>query len=380
MIKVLHLITGLDTGGAERMLERVATRMDREEFLSVVVTLTQPGQTAQALIDGGICVHTLNLKRGVPDPRGLWRLAQIVSAFQPDIQQTWLYHADLLGLLGRRMGLAGKLLWNVRCTDSIGSGMVRRLLAHWSATPDAILINSQAGQRFHEAIGYRARQWVYIPNGFDTEILRPDPALRRRQRARLGVDESTFVILLPARYHLMKDHTNFLAAAAKFSATHRDVQFILAGHEVDSSNHDLCRAISSHGLGDCTLLLGERHDLDNIYPAADVVTLSSAFGEGFPNVLGEAMCCGIPCVATDVGDASVIIGETGIVVEPRDPSALAAAWQELAALSAEERMALGAAARARALDNFDLNAVVAQYETFYRQIFAQSQASKSIAN
>ena len=368
MLTVVHLITGLETGGAEGMLARLVARCDSARLRSAVVSLTQPGMVGQAIVEVGVPLFSLGMRRGVPDPRGLLRLRRVLRAWRPQVLQTWLYHADLLGLVAWRFGWAPHLVWNLRCTEMMESGWLTGLLARGSGLPDAIVVNSREGRRVHEALGYRPRRWVYLPNGFDTAALRPDPAGGRRQRQALGIADDAFVVLLPARWHKMKDHATFLAAAARFAAAHPAACFALAGSGIDPANRALADVIAAHGLADRVLLLGERRDLGAIYPAADIVTVSSAFGEGFPNVLGEAMSCGIPCAATAIGDAAEIVGEAGIVVPPRDPAALAAAWERLAALGPEGRRALGAQARARVVENYDLAAIARRYEALYETI------------
>jgi glycosyltransferase involved in cell wall biosynthesis len=370
MITVLHLITGLDTGGAERMLARLVSRGDRNRFRTVVVSMMDAGALGSVIAAAGVPVHTLGLRRGRPDPRALSRLARILRAERPDVAQTWLYHADLLGFLARRFGLMRHLVWNLRCTDSLEGAGLRHVLRWCSTLPDAVVVNSAVGQRFHEALGYRPRRWELIPNGFDTEALHPDPAAGRQRRAELGIGPAAVAILLPARYHPMKDHATFVAAAALLAAARPEAVFALAGPGIEPGNRALAGLIAAHGIGDRVQLLGERRDLDALYPAFDIVTSSSACGEGFPNILGEAMACGIPCVATDSGDAAAIIGDSGIVVPPRDPRALAAGWARIIALDPAARRALGAAARARIVENYDLDQVVSRYEQLYRQITA----------
>src|SRR5579864_96047 len=180
MLTVLHLITGLETGGAEGMLARLATGSDRQRFRHVVVSMTGAGAIGPAIAASGVSVRSLGIRRNAPDPVGLLRLRHVLREFRPDILQTWLYHADLLGLAAWRLGWAPHLLWNVRSTETIGSGVVRRLLARWSALPDAVIVNSLEGRRFHEALGYRPKRWVNIPNGFDTAALKPDSEAGRR--------------------------------------------------------------------------------------------------------------------------------------------------------------------------------------------------------
>jgi glycosyltransferase involved in cell wall biosynthesis len=180
-------------------------------------------------------------------------------------------------------------------------------------------------------------------------------------------------VLLPARYDPMKDHATFLDAAEKLAIRHPDVFFVLAGKDVVPENGALAAGIAARGMGARIRLLGERNDLDELYPAFDLVTLASAYGEGFPNVLGEAMACGIPCVATDTGDSAEIIGDTGIIVQPRNPEALAAAWSQVLSLRHGEREALGARARARIVTNYNLDDILARYQAFYQEIGTETR-------
>ena len=368
MLTVVHLITGLETGGAEGMLARLATGGNRTRFRHVVVSMTGPGTIGPAIADAGIALRSLDIGRNVPNPAALLRLRRVLHEFRPDILQTWLYHADLLGLAAWRFGWVRRLIWNVRSTETIGSAVVRKLLTRWSGLPDAVVVNSHEGQRFHQGLGYRPQRWVRLPNGFDTAALALDAEAGRRERSALGIGSDAFVVFLPARYHPMKDHATFLAAAAQFARTRPEARFVMAGTGVDAGNRVLTELVAAHGIGDRVMLLGERRDLGALYSAADVVALTSAFGEGFPNVLAEAMCRGIPCVATAVGDSAEIIGDTGAIVPPRDAPAIAAGWERLAALGQDQRRALGTAARARIVERYDLAAIIAGYESLYETI------------
>ena len=379
MATVAHLITGLETGGAERALTQLASSMDRDRHRSVVVSMTGPGSAGSLLENAGIELHTLDLPRGLPDPRGLLRLARVLRAVRPDILQTWLYHADLFGLLGRRFSPACRLIWNIRCTEAIGASVVRRLLAWSSTRPDAVIVNSLAGKRFHQRLGYRPHRWECIPNGYDTKLFRFDPQGRLDLRRELGIAGDAVAIGLPARHHPMKDHANFLAAAARLAAVRPETVFVLAGSGIVPANRALGRSVASHGLGERIRLLGERNDMARVYSAFDIATLSSAFGEGCPNVLGEAMACGVPCVATDCGDAAEILGPTGAVVPVGDPEALAAAWNRLIAIGADGRRSIGAEARNRVVRSYDLAAMVGRYETLYASVLAEQDPGRSAA-
>jgi glycosyltransferase involved in cell wall biosynthesis len=378
MAVIVHLITGLETGGAERMLARLVTGLDRERHRSIVVSMTGPGVVGALLEGAGIELHTLDMRRGIPDLRGVTRLAAMLCQLHPDILQTWLYHADLMGTVARLLAPPCTLIWNVQCAESIDADVVRRLLVWCSARPDAVVVNSLAGKRFHEQLGYRPRRWEHIPNGCDTSVFRFDAEARLELRRELGIPDHAVAIGLPARFHPMKDHANFLAAAATLVAARPDTVFVLVGPGIDRLNPALAETIAANRMSEHVRLLGERLEMTRVYSALDIATLSSAFGEGCPNVLGEAMSCGVPCVATDCGDAADILGPTGIVVPPRDPEALAAAWSRLISLGSESRRALGAEARDRIIGYYDLSAVVDRYDALYSGFLAPRSNGLSV--
>jgi len=353
------------------MLSRLVTGLDRARHRSVVVSMTGQGAVGPLLTSAGIELHTLDMRRGMADPRGLTRLTRILRRVRPGILQTWLYHADFLGVLAQLWGPPFALFWNIRCTESIGADRVRRLLSWCSTRPDGVIVNSLAGQRFHEQIGYRPRRWEHIPNGCDASLFRFDGTARVNLRRKLGIPDGAVAIGLPARFHPMKDHANFLAAAARLAAVRPEVVFLLIGSGVDRSNRALTEMTEAHGLVDHVRLLGECDDMVSVYSALDIATLSSAFGEGWPNVLGEAMLCHVPCVATDCGDAAEILGPTGMVVPRRDPEALEAAWQALISMGPGARRSIGAEARNRIVCSYDLRAIVSRYDALYSEFFEE---------
>jgi glycosyltransferase involved in cell wall biosynthesis len=381
MVRITHVITGLQRGGAEMMLYRLLDRSDRRRFQHVVVSLTDEGALGRAIRDLGVPVRTLGMRRGIPDIRAVWRLARLMRQERPAVVQTWLYHADLVGLLAGKLAGVQVTVWNVRCSDvdmrryPWYSRITRRLLSTLSALPAAVIVNSERGRLVHERIGYRPRRWVTIPNGVDLVRFRPDPDARVRLRKELGLPLSARLIGMVARYDPMKDHATFLRAAAELlrngaAGGQADVHFVLVGRGVTWENPGLQALANSLGLRAHLHLLGERDDVERLLPGLDLASLSSAFGEGWPNVVGEAMACGVPCVVTDVGDAGTIVGETGRVVPPADPEALARAWAELLAFPEEQRRALGSAARERIAACFSLEQVVERYQALWEELAA----------
>lgn len=366
-IKVVHLITGLGPGGAEMMLYKLVSRMSRQHFENVVVSLGQPGIIGTLIEQAGVPVRALGMPRRRVTLGGAGQLLRLLAAERPAVLQTWMYHADLLGLLAGRMTRTSPIIWNVRCSSMHGlsplTARIVRMCARLSHMPNAAVVNSESGLRDHTALGYRARRWEVIPNGFDLARFAPDPSARASVRAELGLAPDTLLIGLIGRYNPMKDHGLFLRAA--LAQARPGLHFLLAGSQVEPSNPALARVVAGHPAAGHIHMLGERTDIARLMAALDVATSSSAYGEGFANVIGEAMACGVPVVVTNVGDAAAIVGAAGVVVPPRDQPALERAWQHLIAAGPAERTALGAAGRARVQQHYSLERIVRRYEELY---------------
>jgi glycosyltransferase involved in cell wall biosynthesis len=330
------------------------------------------GINADRLRAFGIRVSDLGMSRGWPHPLGLWRLIRHVQRFRPDVLQSWLYHADLLALLANMLTHRGALFWNVRCSRLAPEDHGRLLflamgvLAGFSGYPVAIVANAAAGREFHAGRGYRPRAWEIIPNALDTDMFRPCEAARQAVRKSLGLPSSARLVGLVARYHPMKDHATFLRAAARVSAGMPDVHFALVGAGADRENPILASQLRESGIANRVHLLGAREDMSLLQAAWDVA-VSSSYSEGFPNALGEAMCCAVPCVSTDVGDVRLLLGDTGAILPPRQADALSVALAQLLGLEEGERKALGSRARQRVMAMFSVEMAVDRYLDLYQR-------------
>jgi glycosyltransferase involved in cell wall biosynthesis len=383
VIKIVHVISGLSTGGAEMMLNRLLSGMDRSRYENVVVSLTGLGTLGGRIEALGVRVYALGRRPestthaiGVMDFMyllliGLWKLMVLLKRERPHILQTWLYHADLLGLLAGKLARVPAIMWNVRCTESNEHRKVAMCLLAWlSRYPDMLVVNSQAGRRYHESKGYRPKLWVHIPNGFDLEAFRPDSNARASVREELGVSQDTLLVGLIGRDHPLKDIETFLRASSSICSGCRNVHFILVGSGLDQQNARLVEATAQLKLSPYVHLLGRRDDISRVSSSFDIGVLSSC-AEGFPNVVGEMMACGVPCVVTDVGDAGFLLGGTGRVVPCKDPGALGKACLEIIAEGSEGRRTLGEKARARIVECFDIRIIVQRYEEMYSSLFSR---------
>lgn len=358
------------------MLAKLVGATDRDRLQHIVIPLMAEGPVADIIRESGVDVDPLGMKHWTGAPAATLKLAGRFRILRPDIVQTWLYHADLVGTAAAKLAGVRRLAWNVRNSDldlskySRGITTVRRLLATLSPIPDLVITNSEQGRRAHELIGYRPRRWAMIGNGFDTERFRPDPERRKAVRRALGVSGTTPLIGLPARFDPAKDHQTFFDGAVILARRRSDVRFVLVGSGLSPDNPTVTRALADRGLTDRFHLLGDRRDMESVMAALDIVSLTSV-SEGFPNVLGEGMASGALCLTTNVGNAAALVGEYGTVIPARDPVALADAWGKMLALDPTEKARLSAGARLRIVENYGLAAIARQYEDVYESLVAE---------
>jgi glycosyltransferase involved in cell wall biosynthesis len=372
MTRLLHVITGLGTGGAERFLASLAPRLAARGFEQIIVSIAEEGPTAQQLVAQGLPVAALGVRGVVTAPLALQRLSRIIKSFAPHAIQGWMYHGDLLATLARRLRGGRhkpKLYWGIRCSDmnlddySPQLRLVVGACTWLSGRPDLIVANSDAGARVHAAAGYRARAWAVIPNGIDADRFRPDPQTRVRVRDELGLAHDAAVVVHVARVDPMKDHATMIAATKELPGA----ATILVGK--DTQRYAQLPNI---------IALGARGDVDRILTAGDIIVSSSAYGEGFSNAIAEGMAAGLVPVATNVGDARAIIGDTGTVVPPRSPSDLAGAIRAELAGGHEARLVRGAAARQRIVSEFSIDKAADRFAAIYRGTGSDNNPNRNI--
>lgn len=374
MIKVVFLLRSLNYGGAERQLAALAKGIDRQRFAVWVLSFYGGGALQAELEAAGVAVISLE-KQGRWDTLPFFiRLLRAVRALQPDVLHGYLATPNLLlVLLKPFLPRSTRLVFGIRASiadlekyDWLAR-LVYRLERLASPFADRIIVNSEAGGRFHRQRGLPAGKITVIPNGIDTQVYAPDREAGRRLRAAWGLPASAFLIGMIGRLEPVKDHPTFLRAAARLAAQYPEARFIIVGEGRQAYRQELEALAVSLGLEERLLWSPARGDIRAVYNALDLCC-SSSYSEGFSNVIGEAMACGVPCVATDVGDSSLIIGESGRVVPPRDPAALAAAFEEMARLPLARRARLGEEARQRVIAQFSLEKMVAHSEAAFERL------------
>lgn len=378
-IKLTHVISGLHVGGAEVMLCRILEQIDRSRFECSVVCLGPRGPLAERIERAAVPLTCLQMRGPFSLLTGLWKLSRLFRRTRPDAVHTWMYHGDFMGGLAARLGGHPPVTWSIHHTTHAKGGIkwttraLTRLLARLSRwIPQRIICCSNASAREHSLQGYDSQKMEVIFNGADITACQPNAKAAQRLRAGLGIPAEAAVIGAAGRYHPQKDYPNFFAAALLIQQTRPDIHFVVCGHGLTPDNPELRTFLNRSPYPGRFHLLGLRSDMAEVYPAFTLFTLAAAFGEGWPLTIGEAMSCGVPCVATDLGDCRDLIAGCGRIVPIKDPVALAGAWEEILALPVDAAAALRHRARARIVDHFSLSKVIQQYERAYTAL-AQRQ-------
>ncbi|MBI5418327.1 glycosyltransferase [Candidatus Poribacteria bacterium] len=327
MIKILFLIRSLNYGGAERQLIELVKGLDKKRFSITILTFYNVGELQKGIKEEKDITLLSLYKKGRWDVFPfIWRLLKILYKIKPDVIHGYMGVANELSLIGKIFN--AKVIWGLRCSSIDFSNydnttkLLDYKLGKWlSGIADLIIVNSKAGKDHYIKNGYNQKRLIIITNGIDTELFRPDNEARQRLRTEWNINKNEILIGLIARIDPLKDHRSFLQAASLLLKKRTDIKFICVGNGPQLYKNELKEMSENLGLKERLIWAGERKDICAIYNALDILTLCS-ISEGFPNVIGEAMACGVPCVVTNVGDSAVIVGETGIVVSPHNIESL----------------------------------------------------------
>lgn len=372
---MVHIITSLDDGGAEAVLYRLCLADKRDTH--IVISLRGKGKYSGLLAEADIACDCLDMPRGLVTPRGVWKMYRLLRRVRPDVVQTWMYHANLAGGLIARLAGIRCVIWGLHHTTldprntkrtTIWIARLNARLSRW--LPRRIVSCSEVGVAVHTAAGYAAEKFQVIANGYDLSCFAPDAASRRDQRAHMGASDAVPLLGMVARFDAQKDHRNLIGALAILNNKGIDFRCAFVGTDMTDSNIELVEWLCAEGVRNRVILMGHSNDIPAVMNALDLNILSSAYGEAFPNVLCEAMACGKPCVTTRVGDAALIVGETGWVVPPRSPEALARAIVD-ALLRKQADPQLWSRrcelARQRILQNFSIATMVTKYRSVWTE-------------
>jgi glycosyltransferase involved in cell wall biosynthesis len=372
-IRILHVITSLSVGGAEMMLYKLLQHMDTSRFENTVISVKANEKIGSLIKNLGVPVYSIKNNRPITLIRSLTDIIRTVRTFHPNLIQGWMYHGNLAALFLRCFLVRNsKLLWNIRHTinrierEKQSTRLIIRAGTVLSSYAETIIYNSLNSMKQHNILGYCSKRQHVLPNGFDIERFRSSDTVRAKLRSRLCLDENAILIGHVARYHPMKNHIGFIHAACNVLNEVPYIHFVMVGKNIDHTNSAIQHAIDHSGKADNFHLMGECQNVPEIMAAFDIFVSSSEWGEAFPNAVGEAMACGLPCIVTDVGDSAIILNGNGIVVQPGDSNALTQSMLHLLRIGKDARRNIGNRARARIADNYSISVITEMYQELYR--------------
>ncbi|GIC06165.1 glycosyltransferase family 4 protein [Vibrio cholerae] len=368
MKRIIHIITGLSDGGAEAVLYRLCHH-DKENQ-HIVISLIDKGKYGPLLEDIGVQVYCLNMPAGKIRFSALIKLYKLIRQLKPDVVQTWMYHADLIGGIIARLAGVKNIVWGVHHTTLVKGESKRStiLIAKINALvssfiPREIIYCAEKSRQVQESIGFSPKIGHVVPNGYNIDDFKPDFNTRLAFRQEAGLVDEKFLIGHVGRYHPFKDYPTLVNAVSLLTKEKSALKVAMVGGNLTTDNTQLDQLIKDNICTERITLLGRRNDITAVMNGFDLFVLSSV-SEAFPNVLNEAMACGTPCITTNVGDAAVIVGDTGWVVPPKDPQALAKAMLEAMEEQQDNPQAWQArkkACRERIVNNFSIKKMVESY-------------------
>jgi len=380
-VRILHLIDGLDINGVKAVLRNLLAASDRARASQHVFALSARGPMGDTFRSLGFTVDTAapDRARAGDLPAALrW-----VRRFRADLIQGWETKSNLLAVASAAASRT-KVVWGIhnalrpqdaRSPSSRWGMRMARVASRYG--PSKIVCCATHVRDVYASLGYPANRLVVIENGIDTARFAPAAASRRSTRSAWGARPAQPVIGLVANYAPVKDFACFARAASIARKTRDDLLFVLAGKGVNAENAELMALLDEAGISASTRLLGACRDMPAIYAGFDLL-VSTSRSEGLSMVVLEAMSCGVPCVVTDVGDMRRILGESGRVVPPQDPEAIARGWLELLELRPESRMQLGLQGRGRAVQHFSAKRMAADYLNLYEQLLGPHIARSGV--
>ena len=364
--KVCHFIVGLQVGGAEMMLEKLIMNSS-ENIEHHVISLTSIGVIGKRLENNNISVYEVNINKFFGFIFFPFFIIYLLKRIKPSVVQTWMYHSDFIGgILAKICGIP-MILWGIRNTQvetrgGLSKKIIRLICSKLSYTiPDKIICVANSARDSHRMIGYCDKKMVVIENGFDTKKFNTNKSRRKEIRDSLSIPSNAIVIGSVGRFMPAKDHNFLLAVMNNFNKD--NIYTVVIGRDTSNIFLENHPKINKNNL----IILNQRDDLHELYCIFDIFFLHSRT-EGFPNVLGEAMSCGITCITTDVGDAKKIVADENLVVD--ESIRLNSAIQKMSRLismSNDERAIIGQRLRKRVEDHYSIEAAVKNFERFYME-------------
>lgn len=378
-LKIVHIIVDLNIGGAETMLFKLLKNVNRSLYDIEVISMMDEGVFGPKIRELGIPVHTLEMKKGFINPFSIRKARFLVK--DAHIIQTWMYHADLLGFIIKNRPSKQKLIWGIRHSNLDKNKnkktllMIAKLNSFLSKRTDSIISCSENAVKIHKEFGYNSDNMITIPNGFELDKFYKQQDAKKSLTSELDLPVNKPLIVHIGRWSPQKDYPNLIKSIKLIQQKNMEVNFLLCGMGIDKTNKELINLLKENKVEKNIMLIGRREDIPRILSAGDGL-VSSSLGEGFSNVIGEAMACETPCIVTDIGDSAYIVGQSGIVVPPQNSELLSKAVLDFLNKTKEEKEEMGKKARERVIEEFEITKVARKFEEQYERLTSKSSVKK----
>lgn len=351
------------------MLTKLVTNNTNKEVEMIIITFLYSTYFVKEIESAGVKIYALNINKGILGPFNILKVFKIIYLEDPKIIQTWMYHADFLGVLLKPFFPNKKLIWNIRHSnlvkgaDKITTIVLANILSRLSFVPASIICGSNAAYLSHQKIGYRSEKMTIIPNGFDTNLFAPNYDIKKSVLGEIGVPSDDLVIGHIGRENKVKNQASLIEAFAKLSDKRKNISLVLIGKGLKNKYQWHPNVNNNKKI----IILDEVPNVERYLKAFDLFVLSS-FSEGFPNVLGEAMASGVPCISTNAGDSEYIIGNSDLITEDASVISLYKKMDYWINLSDSEKEYLRRNSRNRVIDLFSIDKITSRYINLYKSI------------
>lgn len=351
------------------MLSKLVTSQKDENIKMSVITLFDNNYFLDEIEKTDSRVYCVNLKKNVLAPLKLFTIMRIIMKEKPTVLQTWMYHCDFLGVVVKLLFPKLKLVWNIRHSELIKGVdksttiLLAKILARLSSIPDKVIYGSHAALVTHKKIGYRNKNNEIISNGFNTMDYAPDHSIRSRIRSFLDITNETVVLGTVGRASKVKNQLMLIEVFDDINKIHPNTKLILIGKGIRDQYLSHKIVLENQNI----ILIDETNKINDYLKAFDLFILPS-LSEGFPNVLGEAMSTEVPCIATDVGDSALIIGNDNFVAKKNSKEDLQERISYWYRLNEKEKSELKKHSRNRIKNNYSLDITVNSYVKAYNEL------------
>lgn len=366
MKKIVHIIPGLGNGGAEILLERLLSNLDKTKYKLEVISLIDEGILGEKIKKMGINIHSLHMKRGKIDFQKLFKGLKICK--DCDIIQGWLYHGNLFAFICGKI-LGKKIIWGIHHANFDKDKhkkltlLIIKIMSFLSRFVDVIVCGSKVVEKLHKEIGYNGKMLI-IQNGFELDKFYKIEKARLIIEKELGLEKDIILFGSVGRYDLQKDYLNCFEAMRIIKNKKIKFKLLLIGPDLTNENIELKKMIEKTGIEENVMLLGKREDIPLLMSSLDIY-VSSSVGEGFSNVIGEAMACETICVITDTGIAEEL-EDRSLVVPIKDAKMLAEKCIEVIRYSEAKKEEIRKKGRREIFEKYEIKKIVKKYEDLYK--------------